>query len=84
MTGGPATGVAGDFLKSLGLPSIRIHGSRNHFDFTHSKRRILVIGPMGSGKTEFSAGIWRDARIAQRKSNAIAAATTTEGAEGDD
>lgn len=81
MNGGPATGVAGDFLKSLGFPSIRIHGSRNHFDFTHKERRILVIGPMGSGKTEFSAGIWRDARIAKRKSGAIAAVTTTEGAD---
>ncbi|MCD6343647.1 MAG: thymidine kinase [Spirochaetaceae bacterium] len=81
MNGGPATGEAGDFLKSLGFPSIRIHGSRNHFDFTHQKRRILVIGPMGSGKTEFSAGVWRDARIAQRKSAEIADLTTTEGAD---
>ncbi len=81
MNGGPATGEAGEFLKSLGFPEIRIHGSRNHFDFTHSDRRILVIGPMGSGKTEFSAGVWRDARIAQRKSESIAAATTSEGAD---
>jgi len=81
VNGGPATGEAGDFLKSLGFPSIRIHGSRNHFDFTHQKRRILVIGPMGSGKTEFSAGVWRDARIAQRKSAEIADLTTTEGAD---
>ena len=81
MNGGPATGETGDFLKSLGFPSIRIHGSRNHFDFTHESRRILVIGPMGSGKTEFSAGVWRDARIAQRKSKDIADLTTTEGAD---
>lgn len=81
MNGRPATGEAGDFLKSLGFPSIRIHGSRNHFDFKHQKRRILVIGPMGSGKTEFSAGVWRDARIAQRKSSEIADITTTEGAD---
>ena len=66
MNGGSVTGVAGDFLKSLGFPNMRFHGSRNHFDFTHGERRILVIGPMGSGKTEFSAGIWRDARIAKR------------------
>jgi len=81
VNGGPATGEAGDFLKSLGFPSIRIHGSRNHFDFTHQKRRILVIGPMGSGKTEFSAGVWRDALIAQRKSAEIADLTTTKGAD---
>ena len=81
MNGGSVTGVAGDFLKSLGFPNMRFHGSRNHFDFTHGERRILVIGPMGSGKTEFSAGIWRDARIAKRKSSAIAAVTTTEGAD---
>ena len=81
MNGGPATGEAADFLRSLGFPNIRIHRSKNHFDFTHVGRRILVIGPMGSGKTEFSAGIWRDAKIALRKSDKIAAATTKEGAD---
>ena len=81
MNGSQATGETGDFLKSLGFPGIRIHGSRNHFDFTHQKRRILVIGPMGSGKTEFSAGIWRDAGIARRKSADIADLTTTAGAD---
>ena len=81
MIGGSPSGETGEFLKSLGIPSIRIHGSRNHFDFIHRERRILVIGPMGSGKTEFSAGIWRDAKVAQRKSEHIAAATTTDGAD---
>jgi thymidine kinase len=58
-----------------------MHGSRNHFNFLEKDRRILVIGPMGSGKTEFSAGVWRDARVAQRKSSEIAGQTTTEGAD---
>jgi thymidine kinase len=79
--GDRATGSAADFLKSLGFPNIRIHGSRNHFDFSQEGRRILVIGPMGSGKTEFSAGVWRDAKIALRKSDVIAGNTTTEGAD---
>ena len=81
MNGEPVTGEAADFLKSLGFPGIRIHGSRNHFDFTGRSRRILVIGPMGSGKTEFSAGIWRDSRVALRKSDMVAEQTTTDGAD---
>ena len=81
MNGSAPTGEAGDFLKSLGFPSIRMHGSRNHFDFTQGDRRILVIGPMGSGKTEFSAGIWRDSRVALRKSVEIADMVTTAGAD---
>ena len=60
------------FLKSLGLPNFRIHHSFNHFDFTKGGRRILVIGPMGSGKTEYSARVWRDSRIALKKSEALA------------
>ena len=36
---------------------------------------------MGSGKTEFSAGVWRDAKVALRKSGKIAESTTTEGAD---
>jgi len=81
MNGELTSGEAGEFMKCLGFPSIRIHGSRNHFDFTQRERRILVIGPMGSGKTEFSASIWRDAKVAQRKSGLIASATTTDGAD---
>ena len=81
MTGGAAVGETGGGLRSLGFPNIRIHGSRNHFDFTHPGRRILVIGPMGSGKTEFSAGVWRDALVARRKSETLASATTTAGAD---
>ncbi|MFW6361471.1 MAG: thymidine kinase [Spirochaetota bacterium] len=69
------------FLKSLGFPSVRVHHSFNHFDFTRPARRILVIGPMGSGKTEYSARVWRDARVAQQKSSYIGAQTTTDGAD---
>ncbi len=55
-------------LKSLGLPELDYHNSFNHFDFTIPERRILVVGPMGSGKTEFSAKVWRDAQVLQHKS----------------
>jgi thymidine kinase len=70
-----------DFLKSLGFPSVRIHHSFNHFDFSRDSRRILVIGPMGSGKTEYSSRVWRDSLVALKKSEKIADRTTTMGAD---
>jgi thymidine kinase len=70
-----------DFLKSLGFPSVRIHHSFNHFDFIRDSRRILVIGPMGSGKTEYSARVWRDSLVALNKSKKIADQTTSNGAD---
>jgi len=70
-----------DFLKSLGFPSITVHETFTHFDFTLPGRRVLVIGPMGSGKTEFSARVWRDAAIAQKKSDVIARLTSTGGVD---
>lgn len=72
---------ASEFFKSLGLPNVQIHHAKNHFDFTKPSRRILVIGPMGSGKTEYSAQIWRDARIAQSKSTRFSRQTITAGAD---
>jgi thymidine kinase len=69
------------FLKSLGFPAVRVHRSFNHFDFTRPSRRILVIGSMGSGKTEFSARVWRDAEVALRKTGAAAERTRTDGAD---
>ena len=66
-----------NFLKSLGFPALRVHTSFNHFDFVRPSRRILVIGPMGSGKTEYSSRVWRDAEVARRKSSRIAETTTT-------
>jgi thymidine kinase len=69
------------FLKSLGFPAVRVHHSFNHFDFSRSARRILVIGSMGSGKTEFSARIWRDSEVARRKTGAAAEQTRTDGAD---
>jgi thymidine kinase len=59
------------FLKALGFPSLKVHHAANHFDFRIPRRRILVIGPMGSGKTEFSARVWRDSRILLKKSSAV-------------
>jgi thymidine kinase len=69
------------FLKSLGFPEVRVHHSFNHFDFSRPSRRILVIGSMGSGKTEFSARIWRDSEVARKKTGAAALQTRTDGAD---
>lgn len=73
LTNGDATA----FLKSLGLPSFRVHPPVNHFDFTRSSRRILVMGPMGSGKTEYSSRVWRDSQVALDKSRRIAKRSST-------
>jgi thymidine kinase len=69
------------FLKSLGFPELMVHRSFNHFDFSRAARRILVIGSMGSGKTEFSARIWRDSEVARKKTGKAAAQTKTDGAD---
>ena len=66
-----------DFLKSLGFPTLEVHQTFTHFDFTRPGRRVLLIGPMGSGKTEFAAKVWRDASIAMRKSGKVKALTST-------
>jgi thymidine kinase len=70
-----------NFLKSLGFPAVTVHHSFNHFDFTRPGRRILVIGPMGSGKTEYSARVWRDSRVVLNKSESLSEKTTTKGAD---
>jgi thymidine kinase len=69
------------FMKSLGFPDLRIHQSLNHFDFTKTDRRILIIGPMGSGKSEFSARIYRDSEVAMRKSESVRKLTTSGGVD---
>ena len=69
------------FLKSLGFPSLKVHHAANHYDFRIPRRRILVIGPMGSGKTEFSARVWRDSQILLKKSSAVVPETTSRGAD---
>jgi thymidine kinase len=68
----------GSFMKSLGFPDLRIHQSINHFDFTKTNRKILIIGPMGSGKTEFSARIYRDSQVAMGKSEKVRELTTSQ------
>ena len=70
-------GDGSDFLKSLGFPTIDIHTTFSHFDFTNPGRRVLLIGPMGSGKTEFAARVWRDAAIAQKKGEKVRALTSS-------
>ena len=69
------------FMKSLGFPDLRIHHSINHFDFTKTDRRILIIGPMGSGKSEFSARIYRDSEVAMRKSEMVQELTSSHGVD---
>lgn len=66
-----------DFLKSLGFPTLSVHDTFAHFDFTKPGRRVLLIGPMGSGKTEFAARVWRDAAVAQTKSGRVGQLTST-------
>ena len=81
MTGSRDSEDTHSFLKSLGFPAVRVHRSFNHFDFTRPSRRILVIGSMGSGKTEFSARVWRDSEVALRKTGAAADRTQTGAAD---
>jgi len=66
-----------DFLKSLGFPTLDVHETFTHFDFTKPGRRVLLIGPMGSGKTEYAARVWRDAEITARKSSIVGGRCTT-------
>lgn len=66
-----------DFLKSLGFPTLEVHNTFSHYDFTKPGRRVLLIGPMGSGKTEYSARVWKDAEVAKRKGQVIKNLTST-------
>ena len=75
------TADTASFLKSLGFPALRIHHAFNHFDFSRASRRILVIGPMGSGKTEYSSRVWRDSQVVLQKSADLAEQTSTDGAD---
>lgn len=59
------------FFQTLGIPQLQVHHPVNHFDFTRPGRVILVVGPMGSGKTGFAAQIWRDSRIALEKDTSV-------------
>ncbi|MGP1576033.1 MAG: thymidine kinase [Treponema sp.] len=63
-------------FKNLGFPSLLMHEPVSHFDFTRPSRRILVVGPMGSGKTEYAAHVWRDAEVALKKSAVVQRATS--------
>lgn len=71
----------GELLRNLGFPVLNAHHSYSHYDFTIPGRRILVIGPMGSGKTEFTSRIWRDSRVALRKRGKSASLTSNDGAD---
>ncbi|HOC30214.1 MAG TPA: thymidine kinase [Treponemataceae bacterium] len=67
--------------KSLGFPSVTVHEANSHFDFVAPSRTILVIGPMGSGKTEYAARLWRDAAVARKKGSAISYLTSGGGTQ---
>lgn len=69
------------FYRTLGIPRINVHHPVNHFDFTRPGRRILVVGPMGSGKTGFAAQIWRDSRVALAKNKRMPECLTQDGAD---
>jgi len=71
------TSKSADFLKSLGFPTVDVHDTFSHFDFTKPGRRVLVIGPMGSGKSEYAARLWRDAEVARKKSGKVKELTST-------
>lgn len=60
-----------DFLKTLGFPTLEVHNTFSHYDFTRPGRRVLLLGPMGSGKTEYAARVWKDAEIAKKKGELV-------------
>jgi thymidine kinase len=72
---------AGQLLNNLGFPLLEVHRSYSHHDFKTPGRRILVIGPMGSGKTEFTARVWRDSKVAQKKQGSAAMLTSFAGVD---
>lgn len=83
---GEKNGGAGDsefegFYRTLGIPRVSVHHPVNHFDFTRPGRRILVVGPMGSGKTGYAAQIWRDSQVALAKESALHECYTQDGAD---
>ncbi|MFW6181530.1 MAG: thymidine kinase [Spirochaetota bacterium] len=69
------------FMKSLGFPELQVHHPVSHFDFTRKGRTILIIGPMGSGKTGLAARVYRDSRVALKKSDRVRELTTDNGAD---
>ncbi len=73
----------GTLYKSLGFPSVTVHEANTHFDFIEPSRTIMVIGPMGSGKTEYAARLWRDAAVARKKGNAVSYLTSGGGTQKD-
>ncbi|AHH06857.1 Thymidine kinase [Borrelia crocidurae DOU] len=50
--------------------------SISHFNFKDNLNLMLIIGPMGSGKTEYAAKIYKDSLIIKNKSSEILASIT--------
>ncbi len=57
--------------------NVTVHQYFDHFNFLDHSKAILVVGPMGSGKTEYARRVWKDSQVARRKSQYIAECTST-------
>lgn len=59
------------FISALGFSRATVHSSLEHFDFRQEGHIFMVLGPMGSGKTQFAAQVWRESRLINKKSSQI-------------
>ncbi|AHH08761.1 Thymidine kinase [Borrelia anserina BA2] len=50
--------------------------SISHFNFKDNLNLILIIGPMGSGKTEYAAKIYKDSLVIKSKSSKVLSSIT--------
>lgn len=64
-------------MRVLYQKSMEVHHFFDHFNFIHNSKLILVVGPMGSGKTEYARRIWKDSQVARKKSHSIAQHTSS-------
>lgn len=59
------------FISALGFSRATLHSPLEHFDFRQEGRIFMVLGPMGSGKTQFAAQVWRESLLINKKSSQI-------------
>ncbi len=64
-------------MKILYQKNVEVHHFFDHFNFVDHSKSILVVGPMGCGKTEYARRIWKDSQIARKKSKRIANQTSS-------
>ena len=60
-------------FKSMGINSLSNLHYQEHFNFLKEKRIILIIGAMGSGKTQYAASIYKDSKVLKNKNSTIKA-----------